>query len=395
MNAPGEASQQLMASIDVALNTWAIVTQLAILMVFTVVFLTLWLHFPRRAISFWLLAWLSNLLALLCIFAVLAGADRFSPITLKALYLLYACGKVWFAVLLIIGLGRYLNRLDIFRTKFILSLALMTFMSAGILLISPLDTLDIQIIVYWLVGFVLFIGGGLFLFKKNFHSGKILQLVMSLEGVVFLHHAVVLTPTFWGQQVPHYMTRISFFDSISELIVGITCVLAILNRVIDEIRNRNAELETAQTSLRDLVDEDPLTKLWNRRKLESFKLEQEEMATLLYIDVDRFKQINDQWGHAVGDTCLKRVSVAMRQYFKKNASLFRLGGDEFLAIIKNQSPEEISPAITKFQNSLATADSSGPGISLSLGLKTMAYSDSLSHAIQGADGAMYQAKAMK
>ena len=392
MNTPSATSQQLVASIDVALNTWAISTQLAILMVFAIVFLSLWSHFPRRDISLWTLAWLSNLFALLCIFAVLAATDVLAPMLLKGLYLLYACGKIWFAVLLIIGLARHLNRLELFTKKLIQSLAIATFIAATLLLISPLDSLAIQILVYWLVGLVLFIGGGVFLIKKNFHHGKIVQIVMTLEGVVFIHHAVVLTPTFWGQDVPQFMSRISFFDSISELIVGITCVLAISNRVINEIQNRNAELEAAQMSLRELVDEDPLTQLWNRRKLESFRLKTDETAVLVYIDVDRFKQINDQWGHTVGDICLQRIATAMRQHFGQHADLYRLGGDEFLAIIKNQSEAEITPAIAQFQNTLSNAASTGPAISISVGVQVMTHKHSLTKAIHDADAAMYRAK---
>ncbi|MGJ8663328.1 MAG: GGDEF domain-containing protein [Marinicella sp.] len=392
LNNQQTTTTHLDTSIDVALNTWAVSVQLAILLVLTVVFISLWTHFPRRYISFWSLAWLSNLLALLSIFAVLAGTGYLSEFSLKGIYLLYAFCKTWFAILLVIGLSRHLNRIDIISQKMIKLWLVITVLSLLTILITPLNTLHIQIMVYLLVGAVLFGAGGFFIVKKNFHSGWILPAVFCLEGMVFLHHGSVLIPTLWGEAVPRYMTRISFFDSISELIVGITCVLAISNRVIKEVQNRNLDLEQAQQNLRELIDEDPLTKLWNRRKLKSYMSDTSGQTVLIYIDVDNFKLINDQWGHAVGDLCLTRIADSMRNYFDSKAGLFRLGGDEFLAVFNDQNKTTTLPLVKDFSQSLAHATNTCPAISVSVGLHEMTENQSFDEALSAADQAMYLSK---
>ncbi|MEN1729556.1 MAG: GGDEF domain-containing protein [Pseudomonadota bacterium] len=382
-------------AIDIALNTWAVSMQVAILVVFTVVFFALWVRYPRRDVFFWVLAWGFNLLALLGIFAVLAAVDHWQEGSIKALYLIYAGAKVWFAVLLIIGLGRHLNRLDVFSPRVIQVALGVTAIGLLVLFFSVADTLQIQIFVYLLVGAILLLGGGHFLLKPNFHPGRWLQGIMMLEGVIFLHHGWVLLPSQWGEAVPAYMTRVSFFHSISELVVGITCVLSVTQRVMQEIQNSNLELEAAQRSLRELVDEDPLTGLWNRRKLESYRLRSGTQAALVYVDIDRFKQVNDRWGHTVGDTCLKRVARGMRTHFGDAADLFRLGGDEFLAILTDQDRATTDKQIKTLKADLATANTTGPAISVSIGIERTTDQSSLQAAISAADSAMYKAKASR
>lgn len=382
----------LNTAIDVALNTWAVSVQLAILSVFTVVFFVLWWQFPKRDVYFWSLAWAANLLALLSVFGVLAVVDHWQLTGVKGLYLLYAGAKIWFALLLIIGLGRHLNRLDLFSARVIQSLLWLTGVGLLGLWLSPANTLHIQIVVYCLVGLILLLGGGLFLLKRNFHPGYWLQSVMALEGLVFLHHGWVLFPTLWGGTVPTYMTRISFFDSISELIVGITCVLAVSHRVLHEEQKRSNELELAQQSLRELVDEDPLTGLWNRRKLDSLNWPPDQTRVLVYLDVDQFKQINDQWGHATGDACLRRLADAMRNHLSHHGQLFRLSGDEFLAVIQANQAADTTDDIQQMQQELAVPKRSGPAIEVSVGISVCEQPSDLVIALQQADEAMYQNK---
>jgi diguanylate cyclase (GGDEF)-like protein len=101
----------------------------------------------------------------------------------------------------------------------------------------------------------------------------------------------------------------------------------------------------SKRTLQHLADQDPLTGLANRRHFE------ETLATLctqprtfgiLYMDLDRFKQVNDTHGHLVGDALLKRVAHRLRQVVRCDDLLARLGGDEF-AIIQTQIADEDSP----------------------------------------------------
>ena len=87
-----------------------------------------------------------------------------------------------------------------------------------------------------------------------------------------------------------------------------------------------------RTTLRRLADRDPLTGAINRRALrEIFNEVQTSGAMLLFFDLDGFKQINDLYGHAAGDDCLRIVCAnALKESFRPDDHVVRYGGDEFL-----------------------------------------------------------------
>lgn len=84
---------------------------------------------------------------------------------------------------------------------------------------------------------------------------------------------------------------------------------------------------------------DPLTLLYNRRYLDKVMQPDNRWLTsnpavgVLYIDLDKFKDINDKYGHDTGDAVLKAVAVRLKETFRSDDLLFRLGGDEFLILL--------------------------------------------------------------
>ncbi len=379
-------------SMDVVLNQWSLAIQVSILAVFVVVFLALWLNSSRRLILVWLVAWACNALALLSVYGVLLATDHMDTTGLVALYSLYAWAKLWFALLLVAGLRIYLRQNALMTRRAVLVLLAITL--AGWLLMTGfrVDLLMIQVAVYWLVGLVMSVTA-LWLMLTSHHGRiRLLVVVVLLEGVVFLHHGWVLLPVLFGEPVPRYMTHISFFDSISEMVVGIACLFAIASQVIDEIRQSNRKLEQSQDALRELVDVDPLTHLWNRRKLKSHQTSSDGDAYLVYIDVDNFKQINDRWGHTMGDACLIRVADAMRQHFRDDDGIFRLGGDEFLLIVQGLNQEELMDRISAMQVTLADTGGDHPAVRISVGVQTHRAGEDFELSLSSADANMYQAK---
>ncbi|MCP3672597.1 MAG: EAL domain-containing protein [Gammaproteobacteria bacterium] len=102
-----------------------------------------------------------------------------------------------------------------------------------------------------------------------------------------------------------------------------------------------SERKTLEDKLRWQADHDPLTRLSNRRCFER-ELGREidrlkrckECSALLYIDLDRFKHVNDTAGHAAGDQLLIEISQLLASRLRKSDSLARLGGDEFAIILR-------------------------------------------------------------
>ena len=109
--------------------------------------------------------------------------------------------------------------------------------------------------------------------------------------------------------------------------------------IIDVTEKKHSDL-----SLQYMVSHDALTGVFNRRHFESMlknKLANEDIQsiTLLYLDLDRFKVVNDTCGHKAGDALIKEVALLLSDALPDNAMIARLGGDEFGVVIDNEAPE--------------------------------------------------------
>jgi diguanylate cyclase (GGDEF)-like protein len=147
--------------------------------------------------------------------------------------------------------------------------------------------------------------------------------------------------------------------------------------------------------------EDVLTGLANRRSF--FEDAQREFdrarryahpLSLAYVDVDNFKQINDQWGHHQGDTVLRFTGQAMKNNTREVDIVARLGGDEFAILIPQTSPEGARSMVEKIHRLLSEAvRDSGCPVTFSIGLVTfLALPNSVDAMITKADELMYSVK---
>ncbi len=106
------------------------------------------------------------------------------------------------------------------------------------------------------------------------------------------------------------------------------------------------------------ANHDPLTKLYNRRYFERHLEEEVERcrrggtSALLYLDLDRFKYINDIAGHAAGDQLLVEISQKMRERLRDADLLARLGGDEFAIILRNVADDSVLHTAESFREIL-------------------------------------------
>ncbi len=177
-----------------------------------------------------------------------------------------------------------------------------------------------------------------------------------------------------------------------------------VGRLAVQISHR-AELEQMQSTLQrravDLVRQiniDELTRTGSRRLLESRldEIEREDgTVSVAIVDIDNFKQVNDDYGHVVGDEVLKRVGAALRASNQASTVLARYGGDEFVAVFN----ESGTSAAETFANDVMRTLSSTNWGDLALGLDiyvsagiARGRSSDVRDIVQHADGALYSAK---
>ena len=166
------------------------------------------------------------------------------------------------------------------------------------------------------------------------------------------------------------------------------------------------ERATAMDLLRSLGFRDPLTGLHNRsvfveglgQRLEEFKRHRGSRFATLYLDLDRFKVVNDSLGHLVGDELLTAVSRRLESCLREGDSLARLGGDEFAILLNRLEDEEQASTIAfRIQDALSAPFSIGGRevfTSASIGIAfSAAQYDNPEEMMRDADTAMYHAKA--
>jgi diguanylate cyclase (GGDEF)-like protein len=164
------------------------------------------------------------------------------------------------------------------------------------------------------------------------------------------------------------------------------------------------ELETARAEL-DLVSRtDPLTKLYNRRHFdEHARLEfQRAMRygnplAFIVLDLDNLKIINDNYGHAVGDSVLSTLSENLRSQIRPFDLLVRLGGDEFIVMLVDTKQEQAYSTANRICEWVSQTpvlyDSYSIQISVSIGVTMVRPEDNdLDRILERTDSALYRAK---
>jgi len=169
-----------------------------------------------------------------------------------------------------------------------------------------------------------------------------------------------------------------------------------LRQDLNRSRRRIDELEA-------LADKDPLLQVYNRRafvrelsRIVSFAERYNSSASLIYVDLDNFKEVNDVHGHAAGDAVLEHVAALLAANVRESDAVGRLGGDEFGVILASAGGE----AAERKAQSLADLIAGAPArwkdleipVAASLGAFNLGGGQSVTEALESADKAMYEIK---
>jgi diguanylate cyclase (GGDEF)-like protein len=186
------------------------------------------------------------------------------------------------------------------------------------------------------------------------------------------------------------------------LVAGLGMQLMTFEDMTYELRRTNRRLESAQSALRLAVITDPLTGTRNRRffdevigrEMQRHRRYQTPLS-VVFIDIDRFKAINDTLGHETGDRVLREVATFLLRHIREADYVFRWGGDEFLVLMSCNEREALRRAVD-LQATFAASpqlDELPPGVALSVGCVGVPpdASDILPF-VQTADDRMYEDK---
>ena len=172
------------------------------------------------------------------------------------------------------------------------------------------------------------------------------------------------------------------------------------------IRALIEELESSKCELKRLSETDPMTNLYNRRYFNDASKTIMELAkrdktplTVVMLDIDKFKKVNDTYGHDVGDDILISIANILLEMTRKSDLDCRFGGEEFILLLPETSlegsiviAEKIRKKVASF--SLALKDDREVSVTVSLGVSQidMQHDLSIAPAIKRADIALYKAK---
>ena len=170
-------------------------------------------------------------------------------------------------------------------------------------------------------------------------------------------------------------------------------MFATLDRTQRRLQQSNTELLAVQEDLRRLVDRDPLTALSNRRALpEVFRAVQPQGATLVFFDLDGFKQINDEHGHPAGDDCLRRFAAALLDSFRPQDAVVRYAGDEFLVVASGLTRGSVEERIDRLRGRLRALPRGEIPVAFSYGSSELEAGGHPDAALRAADAAMYRTR---
>jgi diguanylate cyclase (GGDEF)-like protein/PAS domain S-box-containing protein len=162
------------------------------------------------------------------------------------------------------------------------------------------------------------------------------------------------------------------------------------------------ERKKFEEELRRKGSHDTLTGLYNRQHYEEVMTELEapgrEAVSIIMIDLDGLKDINDAWGHAAGDDIIRETASILQETVGSDDILARAGGDEFLIIMPDTYAVEASERVDAIRRRIRARNAAKPGrpdIGISMGLAGRMVGESLATTLKRADDAMYAEKYRK
>lgn len=228
--------------------------------------------------------------------------------------------------------------------------------------------------------------------RKTIGRGQHLIIVAIAINLVIMVYRVFIVFT-----EPHFIHRISDAGT-SQTLVYLSAFISLTLVAVGFLLMTK---ESADEKTRQMAMTDKLTECWNRFRIE--EVAQQELArlqryatpvSLIMIDIDHFKAINDKFGHATGDAILQGFAATARACIRNTDVLGRWGGEEFVLVLPASGFAAAADTAERIRRAVEAAEYlGGITITASLGISSCQSTDSWDDWLHRADTALYQAKA--
>ena len=246
------------------------------------------------------------------------------------------------------------------------------------------------------------IGTGVY---TNYIENEIIKVKEKLDNqvnkMIFNLICFSFIATLFGIIILYYLSK-----KINAILEKYKNSLKYLNENLEQkVKTRTHDLEESKELLKEMAEKDSLTNLYNRRYLNSvvdsliqISIRNNEPLCLIMIDIDKFKKINDTYGHGIGDEILVQLSNKLLSKFRKSDVISRVGGEEFVVVFpktKLEAAFKISEELRKdIENSIFKIAQLDIKFTISIGITILdKYEDkNLQTILKRADEALYDAK---
>ncbi|HJT89102.1 MAG TPA: GGDEF domain-containing protein [Bryobacteraceae bacterium] len=237
------------------------------------------------------------------------------------------------------------------------------------------------------------------LLRKNGGVGaRIFRFSLFVLAAAFFEHAVIFLYLFNTGSAPEwarYLHHETYYDFALHCVLAFSAMAMWSESQLDRIRDLGNELDYLRREIKHSLDLDRLTGLFNQSALNARVEQPDGFAGVVAVcDMDNFKDVNDRYGHLVGDEILRNIGNLLKNSIRHEDEAFRWGGDEFVVLFHNQKPGVAVKRMAEIEARLREFRVRGFGalpISFSWGTAD-ASGRPLREALDEADRAMYALK---
>lgn len=228
--------------------------------------------------------------------------------------------------------------------------------------------------------------------------------IAALSIFACVGYAVVLVLAFQDRSMSLSLS----VEGLQWLIFSLSCAgFSVTGTGIHKLRrrlsNKNEELSSALEQVRNMAIRDELTGLFNRRHMLDILQQQKAIAesggytfSVCYLDLDHFKQINDTYGHGVGDSVLSRFGAALDEALRDADYTGRFGGEEFVLVLSNTDLTEAERVCERLRQQVEIINYSdlnaALSVTVSIGIAEYEHDEPIEETLSRADACLYRAK---